>query len=137
MFQLSPLSSGTDISPPCKLPGTLIQLVLLPDLSENTVTMVKAAVMMTKMRQALARTLSGFWVFFFSTKSFVEELIPSLLVQMKKLRQDWDVGVNMGQQRPLQSDMPLNVLRNKGPLTKPLNFQGHWSFSTGLILTHI
>lgn len=56
---------------------------------------------------------------------------------MKKLRQDWDVGVNMGQQRPLQSDMPLNVLRNKGPLTKPLNFQGHWSFSTGLILTHI
>lgn len=50
MFQLSPLSSGTDISPPCKLPGTLIQLVLLPDLSENTVTMIKAAVMMTKMR---------------------------------------------------------------------------------------
>lgn len=65
MFQLSPLSSGTDISPPCKLPGTLIQLVLLPDLSENTVTMVKAAVMMTKMRRGPRQDALRFLGFFF------------------------------------------------------------------------
>lgn len=34
----------------------------------------------------------------------------------------------MGQQRPLQSDMSLNILRNQGPITKSLNSQCHWSF---------
>lgn len=35
------------------------------------------------------------------------------------------------------TDMSLNVKRNKGPITKSLNFQGHRSFSTSLILTHL
>lgn len=91
---------------------------------------------MTKMRRGPCQDALRFLGFFFHKKlcGRADTITPG---SDEETETGWDAGVNMGQQRPLKSDMSLNVFRNKGPLTKPLNFQGHWSFSTGLILTHI
>lgn len=87
--------------------------------------MTKPAIMMVMMmsHEALAKPLSFFTITFLCEED--DTIIPG--PSMRKPRQSWDSGVDEGQQRPLQSDMSLNFLRNG---VRSLTCQGIWSFAS-------